>query len=307
MVLSEKTVQKGKKKNPYLKHYWLMLAPGAIWIILFTIVPMFGIVMAFQDYTPRAGILHSKWIGLDNFRYMFELGDVNQVLINTVIIAVGKLIGNIAVPLIFALLLNELKVKKLYKPIQTIVYLPYFLSWVILSGIVLKIFGYSGPVNDLLNLFGKESILFFGRDDLFRPMVIGTDIWKGFGYNSIIFLAALTGIDQSLYEAAEIDGAGRAKKMWHVTLPGIRTTVVLVMILSLGGILNAGFDQIFNLYNPLVYKTGDILDTWVYRAGLQDLQFSLATTVGLLKSVVSMILISLGYWLAKKLVGYKIF
>jgi putative aldouronate transport system permease protein len=291
----------------FVKHYWLMLAPGYIWLILFSIVPMFGIIMAFQDFNPTLGMFKSKWVGFENFQYMFAMDDVKQVFINTITIAVGKLIGNLFVPLIFALLLNELTVKKLVRPIQTLVYLPYFLSWVILASIVLNIFGFDGPVNNILGAFGIEPVLFFGRPEMFRPLVIGSDIWKGFGYNAVIYLAALTGIDPSLHEAASIDGAGRFKRLLHVTLPGIRSTIALLAILSLGSVLNAGFDQIFNLYNPLVYSTGDIIDTWVYRAGLVDLQFSLATAVGLLKSLVSFILIILSYVLADKYTGYKIF
>ena len=197
--------------------------------------------------------------------------------------------------------------KRLKRPIQTIVYLPYFLSWVILAKIVLNIFGYTGPINQLIQLFGGDSVNFFGEAKLFQPLVIGTDIWKGFGYNTVVYLAAIRGVDKSLYEAAALDGAGRFERIWHVTLPGIRTTVALLAILSLGNILNAGFDQIYNLYNPLVYSTGDIIDTWVYRAGLQNLQYSLATAVGLFKSVISVILIALGYWLADKFTGYKLF
>jgi putative aldouronate transport system permease protein len=293
------------KKN--LKHYWIMMAPGYIWLILFSIVPMFGIVMAFQDFNPTLGIFKSSWIGLDNFRYMFSMDDIKQVFINTIVIAVGKVIGNIIFPLIFALLLNELTIKKMIKPIQTIVYLPYFLSWVILGSIVLNIFGTTGPVNNFLGIFGVEPIVFFGRPDLFRPLVIGSDIWKGFGYNAVIYLAALTAIDPALHEAAAIDGASRFKRLLHITFPGIRTTIILLVILSLANVLNAGFDQIYNLYNPLVYSTGDIIDTWVYRAGLVNLQFSLATAVGLLKSVVSFILIVSSYALADKFTGYKIF
>lgn len=219
----------------------------------------------------------------------------------------AKIIGNIIFPLIFALLLNELALKRLKRPIQTIVYLPYFLSWVILAKIVLNIFGYTGPINHLIQLFGGDPINFFGEAKLFQPLVIGTDIWKGFGYNTVVYLAAILGVDKSLYEAAAADGAGRFKRIWHVTLPGIRTTVALLAILSLGNVLNAGFDQIYNLYNPLVYSTGDVIDTWVYRAGLQNLQYSLATAVGLFKSVISVILIALGYRLADKFTGYKLF
>jgi len=291
----------------FLKQYYFMLVPGFVWLVLFSIIPMFGVIMAFQNCNPVDGILKSEFVGLDNFRYMFQMSDTKQVFINTIIIACGKLIGNLIVPLIFALLLNELCIKKLFRPIQTIVYLPYFLSWVILSKIILNIFGYTGPINHLFEYFGVDAINFFGRADLFRPLVIGTDIWKGFGYNAVIYLAALLGIDPTLYEAAAVDGSGRFSRLWHITLPGIKTTIALLAILSLGNVLHAGFEQIFNLYNPLVYSTGDILDTWVYRSGLLNLQFSLATAVGLLKSVVSLILITLGYWLADKFAGYKIF
>ena len=291
----------------FVKHYYIMLIPALLWLFFFSIVPMFGIVMAFQDYNPGMGILHSKFVGLENFKYMFQMNDVKQVLCNTVVIAVGKIIGNIIFPLIFALLLNEFCIKRLKRPIQTIVYLPYFLSWVILAKIVLNIFGYTGPINQLMEAFGRNPINFFGEPSLFQPLVIGTDIWKGFGYNTVVYLAAILGVDQSLYEAAAADGAGRFKRIWHITLPGIRTTVALLAILSLGNVLNAGFDHIYNLYNPLVYSTGDIIDTWVYRAGLENLQYSLATAVGLFKSVISVILIVIGYKLADKFTGYKLF
>lgn len=238
---------------------------------------------------------------------MLELDDVRQALINTLIIALGKISGNLLIPLIFALMLNELRQKYMVKFVQTSVYLPHFLSWVILSGIMIQIFGFNGPFNRVLEMFGFEPVQFFQQAGLFRGFIIGSDVWKNFGYNSIIYLAALAGIDGTLYEAAGIDGASRWRKLWHITLPGIRTTVVLLAILSLGSVLDAGFDQVFNLYNPLVYSTGDIIDTYVYRAGLQDLDFSLGTAVGLLKSVVSFILIVNGYLLAKKLLGYRIF
>ena len=290
----------------FVKHYYIMLIPALLWLFFFSIVPMFGIVMAFQDYNPGQGILHSKFVGLENFKYMFQMNDVKQVLCNTVVIAVGKIIGNIIFPLIFALLLNEFCIKRLKRPIQTIVYLPYFLSWVILAKIVLNIFGYTGPINQLMEAFGRNPINFSGAI-IVQPLVIGTDIWKGFGYNTVVYLAAILGVDQSLYEAAAADGAGRFKRIWHITLPGIRTTVALLAILSLGNVLNAGFDQIYNLYNPLVYSTGDIIDTWVYRAGLENLQYSLATAVGLFKSVISVILIVIGYKLADKFTGYKLF
>ncbi|OPH46608.1 protein lplB [Paenibacillus ferrarius] len=291
----------------YAKHYYLMLLPGFIWLTLFSIVPMFGIVIAFQDFNPGLGMFHSEWVGLENFKYMFTLNDSKTIFFNTIFIAVMKIIANMVVPLTFALLLNELRVTILKRWIQTIVYLPHFLSWVILSGILLDIFSYKGPVNGILSVFGISPTVFFARADLFPFIVVGSDAWKEFGFNTIIFLAALTGINPSLYEAAAIDGASRLQQLLNVTLPGIITTVILLSVLSLGNVLNAGFDQIFNLYNPLVYSSGDIIDTWVYRTGLLNLQYGLATAVGLLKSVISFTLITTSYFLAAKFANYRIF
>lgn len=295
------------KIKGFAKHYYLMLLPGFIWLTLFSIVPMFGIVIAFQNYNPSKGVFGSEFIGLETFQYMFSLNDTYSVFYNTVFIAVLKIIGNLFIPLVFALMLNEVRYVVLKRSIQTIVYLPHFLSWVILGGVLLDIFSLQGIINQILNFFGIESILFFARADLFPYLVVGSDVWKEFGFNTIIYLAALTGINPALYEAAGIDGASRMRMLWHVTLPGIRTTVVLLAVLSLGNVLNAGFDQIFNLYNPLVYSTGDIIDTWVYRAGLLNFQYELATAVGLLKSVAGFILISISYYLANKFINYRIF
>lgn len=302
MEVIDRMVTKG-----FAKHYYLMLLPGFIWLTLFSIVPMFGIVIAFQDFNPGLGMFHSEWIGLENFKYMFSLNDSKTVFFNTLFIAVMKIIANMIVPLIFALLLNELRIAVLKKWVQTIVYLPHFLSWVILSGILLDILSYKGPVNELLGFFGISPTLFFGKAELFPFIIVGSDVWKEFGFNTIIFLAALTGINPSLYEAAAIDGATRWQRLLHVTLPGIMTTVILLSVLSLGNVLNAGFDQIFNLYNPLVYSSGDIIDTWVYRTGLLNLQYGVATAMGLLKSVISFALITTSYVLAAKFANYRIF
>lgn len=294
-------------KKKYYIHYTIMLLPGLLWLFFASIVPMFGIVMAFENYNPGLGMFKSEWVGLDVFRYMFTLGDSKSIFINTIIIALGKIVGNLFVPLLFALMLNELRLLGIKKSIQTIVYLPYFVSWVILAGILQDLLGYTGPINMIVQTFGGEPQMFLGKSEWFRQIIIGSDIWKNFGYNAIIYLAALTGINPALYEAAAIDGAGRFKRLRHVTLPGIAITVVLLMVLSMGSILNAGFDQVFNLYNPLVYSTGDIIDTWVYRTGLLSLQFSLATAVGLLKSVVGFVFITAGYGIAYKYANYRIF
>jgi putative aldouronate transport system permease protein len=284
-----------------------MLQPGLLLLVLFSIVPMFGILIAFQDFNPGKGIFRSSFVGLEHFEYMFTLNDTADIFFNTIFIAVMKIAGNLIVPLVFALMLHELRLMWMKRTIQTIVYLPHFLSWVILGGILLDIFAYRGPINQILASFGVEPILFFGKAELFPFLVVGSDVWKEFGFNTIIYLAALTGINPNLYEAASMDGASRMRLLWHVTLPGIRTTVVLLTVLSLGNVLNAGFDQIFNLYNPLVYSTGDIIDTWVYRMGLLNLQYELATAVGLLKSVAGFALISLSYYLAYRYANYRIF
>ncbi|WP_020618290.1 ABC transporter permease [Paenibacillus daejeonensis] len=291
----------------FAKHYYLMLVPGFLWLFVFSIIPMFGIVIAFQYFNPGRGITGSDWAGLEHFRYMLLLRDTQEVFINTLVIASMKIVANLIAPLMFALMLNELRLMILRRWIQTIVYLPHFLSWVILGGIVLDLFSYNGPVNQLTALFGVQPKLFFADAQLFPFLVVTTDVWKEFGFGTIIYLAALTGINPALYEAANIDGAGRWRSLWHITLPGIRTTAVLLAVLSLGNVLNAGFDQIFNLYNPLVYSTGDIIDTWVYRTGLLNLQYELATVVGLLKSVIGFLLISVSYYLAYRFVNYRIF
>jgi putative aldouronate transport system permease protein len=284
-----------------------MVLPGFVWLFLFSIVPMYGIVMAFQDFNPSRGFFRSRWTGFENFEYLFMLGDSKQVIINTLVIAAGKMLLNLLIPLLFALLLNEIRIGGYKKFIQTIVYLPHFISWVILASVVLNIFGYRGVINSVTALFGAAPKVWMTDASIFRQLVIGTEVWKEFGYNAVIFLAALTGINPNLYEAAAIDGAGRLRSTWHVTLPGITSTIVVLGVLGLGNVLNAGFDQIYNLYNPMVYSTGDIIDTWVYRMGLINLQFSLATAAGLLKSVVSFVLI-VGSWIAAyKFADYRVF
>ena len=295
------------KTTGFRKHYILMLLPGLIWMTLFNIVPMFGVVMAFKNFNPGKGIWGSPWVGLDNFIYMFQLNDARSVIANTLIIAVGKIVLNLLVPLIFALLLNEITQLRFKKLVQTVVYLPHFLSWVIMATIVIGIFGYRGVINHFITLMGYDPKLFLADAGIFQPLVIGTDVWKEFGYNAVIYMAALAGINPNLYEAAAIDGSNRWHNMWHITLPSMITVVVLLGVLSLGNVLNAGFDQIFNMYNPLVYSTGDILDTWVYRLGLQNLQFSLATAAGLFKSVISFVLIVVSYLLAYKYADYTVF
>ncbi len=299
-------INKTKRSHAFF-HYNIMSSFGLVWLALFNIVPMFGIIMAFQDYNPGLGFFNSEFVGLDNFMYLFSMSDSQRVITNTLIIAVSKLILNVVVPLTFALLLNEIRSVKYKKLVQTVVYLPHFLSWVILASVLLQLFSFEGAINSLLSIFGVEPRIWFSEDIYFRQLVIGSDVWKEFGFNAVIYLAALTGISPDLYEAAAIDGCGKLKSVWHITLPGITSTVVLLSVLGLGNVLNAGFDQIFNLYSPLVYSTGDIIDTWVYRMGLVDVQFSLATTAGLFKSAISFILVVSSYVIAYKVADYRVF
>lgn len=289
------------------RYYHLMLLPGMILVFIFSIIPMFGVVMAFQNYVPAKGIFGSEWVGLDHFKYMFQLPDSMQIFSNTIIIAVGKLIVGMIVPIIFALILNEARISWFKKWVQTIVYLPNFLSWVVLGTVISMIFSYDGMFNNFLEFLGVERIMFLASNTWFRPLLIATDVWKGYGYGTIIYLAALTAINPALYESAAMDGANRFKQMIHITLPAILPTIILLATLNLGSVLNAGFDQVFNLYNPVVYQTGDIIDTYVYRMGLVDMQFSFATAVGLLKSIISFGLIVLSYKLADRFAGYRIF
>ena len=286
-----------------------MILPGFIILLIFHYIPMAGIVIAFQKFIPAKGLFgNQKWIGLDNFRYVLDLPNFGSVVWNTISIAVMKIILGLVIPIIFAILINEVTNNGLKRSIQTLIYLPHFLSWVVLGGILIDILSPSGGiVNGLIKLLGFEPVFFLGDNKWFQGTMVFTETWKEFGYGTIIYLAAITGIDPSLYEAARIDGANRWKQILNITLPGMKMVIVLLMVLSLGNLLNAGFDQIFNLYSPPVYESGDILDTFVYRIGLLDAQYGVATAVGLFKSVVSFTLISVSYFCAYKFADYRIF
>jgi putative aldouronate transport system permease protein len=294
----------------YLRRSWplyVMVLPGFILLILFSYFPIFGVALAFQKFNPGLGVLKSRWVGWDNFRHLFTLPEFWRITRNTFIIAVSKTISLQLCAVLLALMLNEIRLHIFKRSIQTIVYLPHFLSWVILGGLMIDLLGSTGLVNQLLRQLGGDPIVFLGSNDWFRPVLVVTYLWQEVGWSAIIYLAALTGIDPVLYEAAAMDGADHLRQIQHVTLPGIRSTVLLVAVLSLGSMLDAGFDQVLNLYNPVVYPTGDILDTFIYRAGLVSAQFSLATAVGLFRSLVRLILVAAGYWLANKYTDYRVF
>lgn len=287
----------------------LMLLPGIILLIIFAYIPMGGVLIAFQKFNPVKGLFgDQKWVGLRNFQYIFSMPNIWRVIWNTLYIAVSKIIVGMIVPIFFALLLNEVKKGAFKRITQTIIYFPYFLSWIILGGIMIDILSPStGILNQFIKFLGFQPIYFLGENKWFPFTIVASDTWKNFGFNTVVYLAAITSIDLSLYEAAAVDGAGRWKQTWHITLPGMRMIIILLMVLSLGNILNAGFDQIFNLYSPQVYRSGDIIDTMVYRMGLLQAQFGPSTAVGLLKSGVSCVLISVSYYLAHKFFDYRIF
>ena len=287
--------------------FHIMLLPGVILTFLFKYVPMAGLSIAFQDYSPINGLFNQTWCGWDNFIYIFSLPTFPRVIYNTIFIALLKIIAGIIVPVTFALLLSELRSRHYKRTLQTMVYLPYFISWVALAGIFLDVLSMDGMLNRMLKTMGFNSIYFLGDEKIFPYTMVATDVWKTFGWNMIVYLAAITGVDASLYEAAYLDGAGRFRQIISITLPTIMPIVMLMTVLSIGNILRAGFDQIFNLYSPLVYSTGDIIDTFVYRLGILGAQFGPATAVGLFQSVVSFILIMSGYWVADRFAGYRVF
>ena len=289
--------------------FHLMLLPGVILVFIYMYIPLGGLIIAFQKFVPAKGLFgNQKWVGWDNFIYLYHLPGALSALQNTIIIAFWKIILHLIIPITVSILLNEIRSSGFRRTAQTLIYLPHFLSWIIMGGILIDILSPSGGiVNKLLGLFGVEPIFFLGSNDYFRFTLIFTDVWKEFGFNTIVYLAAITNIDPNQYEAATIDGANRFQRILYVTLPNMRMIIVLMMVLSLGNVLNAGFDQVFNLYSKQVYATGDILDTFIYRIGLIDAQFGVATAMGMFKSVVSTLFISISYYCAYRFADYRIF
>lgn len=308
VTLETRQRAKGKDsyKQPWMLHF--MVLPAVILVFIFSYIPMTGIIMAFQDYKAALGITGSPWVGLKHFRYMFENEYFLQITWNTLFFACSKIVMNLLIPFIFALLLNEVRNMGFKRSIQTLVYLPHFLSWVTLAGILIDMLAQTGLINQFIShVFGVKPIFFLGDGNWFRFTIVFSDVWKEFGFNTIIFLAALSGINPALYEAAEVDGASRLMQTTHITIPSLIPIAIVVTTLALGNVLNANFDQVFNLYSPLIYQQGDIIDTFVYREGLLSGQFSFATAVSLFKSMISLVLIVISYRLAYKFAGYRIF
>lgn len=284
----------------------MLIVPLAL-LIVFSYIPMFGVVIAFQDFKPWLGFARSPWVGLEHFRTLLLYPDGRQVIINTLVIAIAKLIAKFIAPFIFALFLNEVRNKSFKKLIQTCVYLPHFMSWVVLGGIFKDVFSLNGGVNHIIQWLGMQPIMFLADGFWARVVIVITDTWQDFGYGVIVYLAAIAGTDPALYEAAEIDGANRFQRTIHVTVPEMIPIAVVIGTLSLGKVLNAGFDQIFNMYNPLIYSHVDVIDTFVYRMGILNGEFGYSTAVGLFRSGISLILIVISYWLANRFADYRIF
>lgn len=289
-----------------IRKRWLyaMMLPGLVYYLILHYLPMGGVLIAFKDYNLFKGIWGSSWVGLDVFRTLFQSHDFLVILKNTLIISVYRMLFNMLPDVLLALMLNEIRVSWFKRVVQTITYGPHFLSWIIIYGLV---FSFLAPGSGLITNFfrdmGWATPEFLTNSDLFRPLLIITDLWKNTGFGAIIYLAALASINPELYEAATVDGATRWRRIWHITLPGIRDVFVLLLIMRLGHILDAGFDQVYIFLNARVYEVGDIIDTWVFRRGLENLEFSIAAAAGLFKSVIGLVLVVGANRLAKKVGG----
>lgn len=288
------------------RYRWLyvFMVPGIIYYLVYHYVPMFGLVVAFQDYNLMKGVTGSPWVGWDNFKAVFESPDFPQLMKNTVLLSVYRLVFGMLPDLLLALMLNEIRVRWFKKTIQTLTYGPHFLSWIIVYGIMFSFFAPgSGLVTTFFRDMGWGDIDALTNSALFRPMLVVTDIWKSTGYGAIIYLAALANINHEQYEAAAIDGANRWRQLWHVTLPGVRDVFLLLVILRLGGILDAGFEQVYIFLNVRVYDVGDILDTWIFRRGIEEMNYSVPAAVGVFKSVIGFVLVLGANKLAKRFGG----
>ena len=287
--------------------FHLLLLPGVILTFIFSYLPIYGIIMAFQNYNPGLGFWGSPWVGLENFQLVFSTPQFLSSIYNTFFISFFKIVIQTLSSVIFALLLNELRATGAKRLFQTIVYIPNFISWVIMAGILINLLASDGMVNMMLKSIGLKPVQFISNRGVFPWTMIMTDVWKTFGFGTVVYLASITSIDPELYEASVIDGAGRWKQTLYVTLPMLYPIIILMTVLGLGNVLNAGFDQVYNLYSPAVYPTGDIIDTFVYRLGLQNGKYAIGTAVGLFKSVVSCSLISLSLYTAYKFANYRVF
>lgn len=292
--------------NRYLKNvrkHWmlyLMILPGILFYIVFKYVPLAGSIITFQDYQIMKGIWASPWVGLDNFKFIFSYPDFWKVLRNTALIAMYQLVFGFPAPIVLALLFNEIRSMVMKRTYQSLFYLPHFLSWVVVGGIVFELLATGGIVNVVRGWFGYEPVLFMQQEKMFRSIVVISGIWKEVGWGTIIYLAALAGINPNLYEAAVVDGASKWKQTLYITLPSLLPTITVLFLLRIGNFLELGFEQIFNLLTPMTYSVGDIIETYVYRAGVLQGQYSMTTTIGLFQSIIGFILLWIFNRLARK-------
>lgn len=274
------------------KYIYLLLVPGLLYYILFHYMPIYGVTLAFKDFVIPKGITGSPWVGLKHFSQLFSDTRFLSAIQNTIWISLGRLLFEFPIPIIIALLLNELVFEKFKKVVQSLMYFPYFISWVIMYSLLQNVFAIDGGlINGIIEFFGGEPINFLVNAKWFRFVIFSTDSWKTAGYSTILYVAAISNIDQQLYEAAYVDGANRFRRIWHITLPGIQFVILTVFILNVGNMMNGGFDQIVNIYNTAVYNVADIIDTYVFRQAMERGQFSLATAAGLFKSVINLTLL----------------
>jgi putative aldouronate transport system permease protein len=305
-------ILKPKKNKKWIdfKRDWqlhILLVPALLCLIIFKYTPMYGLIIAFQDFNIFAGISGSDWVGLANFKKLFTSPEFLNVLRNTLLISIYKIVFLFPIPIILAVLLNEIKNTIFKKSVQTVIYLPHFLSWIIVSGLFINILSINGGiVNNIIEKIGGQPILFFMEPKLFRGLLVLTEGWKEVGWGTIVYLAAITGIEQEQYEAARIDGANKFQQIKSITLPGIAPTIVLMFILRLGSLLEAGTEQIMAMYNPVVYNVSDVIGTYVYRVGLGTSDYSFSTAVGLFNSVVAFILVVGGNYLCRKFLDRSI-
>lgn len=290
------------------KYLYLLLIPAILYFFIFHYVPMYGVIISFKDYSFKKGILGSDWVGLENFIYMFNLSDFYRVFWNSFCLSFLRLIFEFPVPIIIALLLNEIGSKRFKKITQTAIYLPHFISWAVIGGILVNFLSPTwGVVNDIIQRLGFEPIFFLGDPKYFRTTVVISSIWKEAGWGTIIYLAAITGIDMEQYEAATVDGANRWQRLIYITLPNIKTTIILMLILRMGSIMSNGFEQIYTLQNTQNLSVSEVFETYTYRVGLLGGRFSFATTVGLFASVISMIFLLTTNYISKKMGEETIF
>lgn len=308
------TKRKVRSHSMVQKSLYLMILPAVVLIGIYSYGPLMGWSIAFQKFNLGKGLFGSEWIGLENFKYIFMLPEFYRALFNSFFIASMKLVAGTAVPVLVSLMLNEMRWKSGKRIIQTTIYLPHFISWVMIAGIVGDmLLPSTGIVNAVIKFFGGQPVMFMADKAVFPYVLVAADVWKEFGFGTIIYLSTLTSIDPNLYEAASIDGAGRFRRIWHITMPGLLPIIALLTTLNLGHILNAGFDQVVNMYSAIVYDSGDILDTLVFRIGGLGgnagtvPQLEIATAVGMFQSVVSFALVSITYYLAHRFADYRIF